>query len=301
MIKVNFEAYNNYITDSLYQWDINQSLNISGLNLTTAPEVHFANANMERAIVRPSVLNDGTVTVLIPNSLLQEALPIKAYVGIYEGDAFKVIESIKIPVIAKERPTDYSFVDDANEIYSYNEILLKMTEFEEKYSVLDIEALNTYSVWVEKVENTYTKDEVLTDETRSLVGLDSSAVPNDVLNILCEKTHRIVIKEYTGTGTWGANNPNILNFDTNIGFKPKLILIPAQNLMFIYGSNTAPTVYYNYSGGNAHCYPLSVTWSDNKVEWYFPGGYEAGATTDERRALVQANTSGQVYMYVAIG
>ena len=133
MLFVNFKAYGSYVTDSLYQWDINQTLNIVGLNLTTAPEVHFANANMERAIVRQSTRNKDTITVIIPNSLLQEPLPIKAYIGVYEGETFKVIESIKIPVIPKERPTDYKFEDDGGDIYSYNEILNKINPNEIEY------------------------------------------------------------------------------------------------------------------------------------------------------------------------
>lgn len=143
MLFVNFKAYNSYVTDSLYQWDINQTLNIVGLNLTEAPEVHFANANMERAIVRQATINNGAITVTIPNSLLQEPLPIKAYIGIYEGETFKVIEFIKIPVIPKERPTDYVFVDDGGDIYSYNEILNRVTSFENNYNPKDIADLKT--------------------------------------------------------------------------------------------------------------------------------------------------------------
>ena len=119
MIKANFNAYNNYITDSLHQWDVNQNLVINGLNLSTAPEIHFANAIMDKAIVRQSTLESGVVTVRIPNTILQIALTIKAYVGIYEGDTFKVIETIEIPIIAKPRPSDYVFEDSEGEIYSF--------------------------------------------------------------------------------------------------------------------------------------------------------------------------------------
>lgn len=122
MIKANFNTYNNYVTDSLYQWDVNQGLVINGLNLSVAPEIHFANADMDRAIVRQSTLESGVVTVRIPNSLLQAALTIKAYVGIYEGETFKVIETIEIPVIAKTKPADYTIEDTDEEIYSFNKI-----------------------------------------------------------------------------------------------------------------------------------------------------------------------------------
>lgn len=122
MLHVNFNAYNSYVTDSLYQWDINQVLNIIGLNIDVAPEVHFNNANMDRAIVRHASLINGNVVVNIPNSILQEALRIKAYIGIYEGTTFKVIETVEIPVIGRARPYDYVFEDTDGEIYSFKAI-----------------------------------------------------------------------------------------------------------------------------------------------------------------------------------
>lgn len=122
MIKANFNAYNNYVTDSLYQWDINQELVIRGLNLSVAPEIHFSNANMDRAIVRQSTLDKGVVTVQIPNSMLQSALTIKAYVGVYKGSTFTVIETIEIPVIAKNRPSDYVIEKLDDEVYSFDRL-----------------------------------------------------------------------------------------------------------------------------------------------------------------------------------
>ena len=122
MIKANFSAYASYVTDSLYQWSLNQVLSVNGLNLTVAPEVHFSNANMDKAIVRQSTLNDHVVSVAIPNSLLQEPLPIKAHIGIYEGDTFKVIELVEIPVIPKAKPLDYKIENNDEEIYSFNRL-----------------------------------------------------------------------------------------------------------------------------------------------------------------------------------
>lgn len=120
MITANFSAYNAYVTDSLYQWDLNQILKVTGLNITTAPEVHFQNSALGKAIVRQATLTDGVVTVDIPNSLLQYPLTIYAFVGIYEGDTFKTIEQIAIPIIPRERPEDYRLQDSDGEIYSFN-------------------------------------------------------------------------------------------------------------------------------------------------------------------------------------
>lgn len=118
-IKANFSTYATYTTDSLYQWDKNQVLSVYGLNLSTAPEVHFSNSKMDKAIVRQATLSDHVVSVQIPNSLLQEAFPISAHIGIYEGDTFKTVEVVKIPIIAKKRPADYQIETTDEEIYSF--------------------------------------------------------------------------------------------------------------------------------------------------------------------------------------
>lgn len=122
MIQANFSAYAKYVTDSLYQWDIDQVLKVTGLNLTVAPEVHFSNANMDRAIVKQAELKNQVVTVNIPNSLLQEPLRIYAHVGVYEGATFKTVEVVEIPVIARKRPFDYQITDSDEELYSFKSL-----------------------------------------------------------------------------------------------------------------------------------------------------------------------------------
>lgn len=130
MIKANFNAYNNYITDSIYQWDINRDLTVSGLNLNIeygCPEVHFSNRNTDRAIVRQATWASRILKVRIPNSLLQEPFTIYAHIGVYEGEAFKVIEKVEIPVIPKERPSDYQIQDTDEEIYSFKALENKLS------------------------------------------------------------------------------------------------------------------------------------------------------------------------------
>ncbi len=122
MLRVNFSAYNTYVTDSLYQWDKNQVLAISGLNMAEAPEIHFTNVTMEGSIVRQSTLDEGVVIVRIPNSLLQTNCNIKAYVGVWEGETFKVVETVEIPIIARTKPKDYTIEADDGEIYSFNRL-----------------------------------------------------------------------------------------------------------------------------------------------------------------------------------
>lgn len=136
MIRANFNAYGSYVTDSLYQWDKNRDLEISGLNLLEAPEIHFSNVNMERALVRQSTLADGVVIVRIPNSLLQMSYTIMAHVGVYESETFKVIETVEIPVIARPRPTDYTIETSDEEIYSFNSLQTQIDELRAQFNEL---------------------------------------------------------------------------------------------------------------------------------------------------------------------
>lgn len=119
MIKANFNTYATYVTDSLHQWDLNQVLQVSGLNLDVVPEVHFSNANTDRAIVRQATMANHVVSVDVPNSLLQEPLRIYAHIGIYAGKTFKVVELVEIPVKPRKRPADYQIQDSDEEIYSF--------------------------------------------------------------------------------------------------------------------------------------------------------------------------------------
>jgi glycerophosphoryl diester phosphodiesterase len=122
MIKANFKTYATYVTDSLNQWDLNQVLQVTGLNLTTVPEVHFSNANTDRAIVRQATMANQVVSVGVPNSLLQDPLRIYAHIGIYEGDTFKVVELVEIPVNPRKRPADYQIQTDDEEVYSFKQL-----------------------------------------------------------------------------------------------------------------------------------------------------------------------------------
>ena len=270
MLHVNFNAYSSYVTDSLYQWDINQKLTITGLDLTTAPEVHFANANMERAVVRQSTIDRGTITVDIPNSLLQAPLLITAYIGIYEGETFKIIESVKIPVIPKPQPTDYSFVDNVGEIYSFNEILNKMISFENKYGAVDLSAIAKYEQWVTDLRNL--KSRVTPIE----LGGTGQTTLEGLFNMLgiSGAVANIETGTYVGTGTYGSANPNTLTFNRT----PKIVFV--NNRVFIFGCSSDLSMWEKSA---------VVTWGEKSVSWYHVDGY-----------FNQSNVEGTTYTYHAI-
>lgn len=143
MIKANFNSYSNYVTDSLYQWDINRVLSVSGLNLSVAPEVHFSNSNMDKAIVRQATLTDNVVSVQIPNSILQYPLTINAHIGIYEDNTFKVVELVSIPVIPKTKPSDYKLENSDEEVYSFKAL---------KNSIANMVTLSKFNSDKKKIE-----------------------------------------------------------------------------------------------------------------------------------------------------
>lgn len=125
MAKVKVEN-NRYTVDSLYQWDLNQVLQIYGLSLPSVPEIHFSNADMDRAIVRPATMDAaGIITVDVPNSMLQKAGKLNVYICDYEGETFRTLYKLEITVKARVKPYDYTLTDDP-EVYSFNALENKL-------------------------------------------------------------------------------------------------------------------------------------------------------------------------------
>lgn len=113
---------NSYTVESLYQWDLNQVLEIRGLSMAAVPEVHFTNDAMARAIRRFATMDaSGVIRAEVPNALLQTAAKIRALVCIREGEVFKTYHEIRIPVKARPQPADYTITDD-QDIYSFMEL-----------------------------------------------------------------------------------------------------------------------------------------------------------------------------------
>lgn len=210
MLHVNFNTYNNYVTDSLYQWDKDQDLIINGLGLSVAPEVHFANANMDKAIVKQSNLSSNVVTVRIPNSLLQEALTIKAYVGVYDDTTFNVIETIEIPVIPKAKPADYTLEVSDEEVYSFkaldnriSNIIANTGSTQGNSELVDIRVDykgNTHTTAGDAVraqfsdlnENKFDKSSVVQTTGASTDKVMSQKLLTDILNDICTDVNGFV-------------------------------------------------------------------------------------------------------------
>ena len=102
---------------------------------------------------------------------------------------------------------------------------------------------------------------------------------------------------YSGTGTYGADNPNVLSFP----FAPKLLIICTDD----YNANNYPAFFFSVknslrmvhfcglSDGNSSSIVqggCNAEWNENTVLYY-----------SAAHAYLQANVSGNVYHYVAVG
>ena len=106
------EGVSDYQTESLTQWDSDQTLKISGITFETTPAVHFANKKSGKALVVTPTLSSGVLTVDIPNSLLRDPHPIVAYIYSYDNNSGSTELGITIPVIPRVQPDDYVFTGD---------------------------------------------------------------------------------------------------------------------------------------------------------------------------------------------
>ena len=112
MIKAQFKSYGSYVTDSVYQWDLNQELSISGLVISSAPLIAFSSNAVKKALIVQSTITDGVINCDIPNALLQFDDDITAHLCTLENKQYKAVEKMIIPVVKRAMPADYLFTDN---------------------------------------------------------------------------------------------------------------------------------------------------------------------------------------------
>ena len=183
---------------------------------------------------------------------------------------------------APTKPNRYAVYDDAHNFlrYEYHERADEPTQ--------EGDALN--------------KANLLPDEVATALGLTGNPQVKDALtqlfNIANPKA-KIATSSYTGTGTYGADNPCSLTFP----FVPRLILVTrTETSNFLVPANTTwqngfvwVTGAAEFASGSAISNYGSniVTISGNTFSWYSPG--------TSTNALNQCNVSGAKYRCLAIG
>lgn len=103
---------NGNVLKHLYQWDINQTITISGLDVSESTVFHFCNRASEVAlVVTPSVV-DNMFRVDIPNVLLQQKYAIIAYLYETDNNGSRTMRAIQIPLFPRPVPSDYEYIDN---------------------------------------------------------------------------------------------------------------------------------------------------------------------------------------------
>lgn len=121
-----------YITDPLFQWDINQELIISGMKTNVAPVFHFSNRKSTESILVQSLLDDaGVITVPVPNGLMKDPYNIVAIASTYENQKETTLYRIEIPIRTRVMPEDYYFTDNVP-ILTYESIEADIQSFYKK-------------------------------------------------------------------------------------------------------------------------------------------------------------------------
>lgn len=174
------------------------------------------------------------------------------------------------------------------------------------------------------------KNTLLKNETAALYGLDASALPDEVFALLktlvdhaqnsADEKVRIESGSYVGTGTYGADNPCSLTFDTlpkmlilfqrdTVGYKPYAsanrtdkvypwfaVLIPLNDaLVYVH-------LPYREEGTDGISYVhLKIAVANNTVSWYWT---ECGVSyirqNSPNQGLAQFNYKNTQYYYYAI-
>lgn len=90
----------------LFQWDRGQVLEVYGLSLEAAPEVHFAHEGADDAQVVQSTMDAaGIVRAAIPDDMLENAADLRAWI-VDETSGSRTLCEIAVPVIERAQP-DY--------------------------------------------------------------------------------------------------------------------------------------------------------------------------------------------------
>lgn len=144
-----YDQYSNRI-NNLTQWDSNVILQLRNYKYGAAPVVHFSNENSESSYTVYSTLNDGTVSVVVPNILLTTANTIiNVFFFQYDSvtDEGRVLYHFTLPVTPKPKPNDYEYVDNTD--------IIEISTLGLRLEALITEAESTISERISALEGAY--------------------------------------------------------------------------------------------------------------------------------------------------
>lgn len=105
--------------NELYQWEVDRTILISGADITTVPQVHFANARTTNALPVAPTLADGILSVDVPDILLQQAEVLYIYLVYGTDNELRTEYAFRIPVYPRKKPAEYTYSEsDLISLYS---------------------------------------------------------------------------------------------------------------------------------------------------------------------------------------
>ena len=205
---------------NMFQWDSNQVLKITNIDNTENLMVHFWNKLSPTAyVVAPTVVDEHTITVAVPNILLQHAETIMVYLYATTGtESYKTTDDIKIPVKARPVPSDYEYVENI-EYISINLLNQKYNELKEEVDDLP-QNIISYSTEERKIgtwvdgsdlyEKSFTLD--IKEKTEDMYQID---IPDsEILSCVDIKTYIICGNNTSIQEGFLINNPE--NFENGV-------------------------------------------------------------------------------------
>ena len=113
MIWAVFDADDQANAYGLWQWDYGQVLQIQGLTLPPAVEIHFSTQRATGdSVTRIGVTRDGVTSVTIPDSMLEGTGTIYAFVYLTDEASGETIRWIKMPIQPRPKPEAFEQPED---------------------------------------------------------------------------------------------------------------------------------------------------------------------------------------------
>ena len=165
----------------------------------------------------------------------------------------------------------------------YDEIGRVVTEWLEANNVVlsDLQAISeTHTEEIEELQNRVT---TVTN------GGTGAATPKEALQNLGGL--RFYESTYVGTGTWGPDNPNRLEFDG------KPVFFSINGCVFGYGGGGRLIAIAEGGDRASYAYGLRITWGDNYIEWYAD---QSNTVYKPNNQTAQFNYAGSSYNYSVI-
>ena len=185
------KANNNYIeVCGLTQWDRGQKIEISGLSLPSAVEIHFASQDGENAKVMVGSSSEGKTTAEIPDELLKQGLAINAYIYLSDSTSGETVFIIHLPVVRRAKPNEY--VEDPNPENPFGEIVEQIKDYADSAAQSESDAKEH----LDKIEQN------LQDATDVIENLETKTQAGSTLNETLEDT--ITSAETSNTNLTGV-------------------------------------------------------------------------------------------------